>query len=165
MEILEKVKSLLSHSVPDQNWMEVFVHLAKKHLQKVEGKETSTQGLITTQKQCDRRSEQTHDRTVNTLKATKENSAHASSKQRSSKKKRKYISIKVIRALRKNAEDHCEFTSPLTGKRCESKYQTQTDHKIPFAKGGDDSPKNLRLLCAHHNRHEARKMGLDRIRP
>ncbi|MCK4549155.1 MAG: HNH endonuclease, partial [Candidatus Krumholzibacteria bacterium] len=30
-------------------------------------------------------------------------------------------------------------------------------HKVPFARGGDNSPSNLRLLCGKHNRLEAER--------
>ncbi len=44
------------------------------------------------------------------------------------------------------------------GKRCNSKWNLQIDHIVPFALGGDDSPGNLRLLCGKHNRLEAERV-------
>ncbi|HUV37092.1 MAG TPA: HNH endonuclease signature motif containing protein [Patescibacteria group bacterium] len=43
------------------------------------------------------------------------------------------------------------------GKRCEETGNREIDHSIPYAKGGDNSPENLRLLCATHNRLAAEK--------
>jgi hypothetical protein len=45
----------------------------------------------------------------------------------------------------------CTFTGD-DGKRCSSDWNLQIDHIVPFAKGGDNSPENLRLLCPVHNR-------------
>ncbi len=45
----------------------------------------------------------------------------------------------------------CTFVS-TDGKRCGETRNLEIDHIIPYAKGGDNSPENLRLLCAQHNR-------------
>ncbi len=50
----------------------------------------------------------------------------------------------------------CTFVAP-GGKRCGSTWDLQIDHIVPFARGGDNSPGNLRLLCAKHNRLEAKR--------
>jgi len=44
------------------------------------------------------------------------------------------------------------------GRRCNSTWDLQIDHIVPFALGGDDSPANLRLLCGKHNRLEAERV-------
>ena len=44
----------------------------------------------------------------------------------------------------------CSFVGK-TGRRCNSDWNLQYDHIVPFAKDGDNSPENLRFLCARHN--------------
>ena len=50
----------------------------------------------------------------------------------------------------------CTFVGK-NGRRCEETWNLEIDHIIPFAKGGDNSPGNLRLLCAKHNRLAAER--------
>jgi 5-methylcytosine-specific restriction endonuclease McrA len=51
----------------------------------------------------------------------------------------------------------CTFKG-TDGRRCNSKWNLQIDHIVPFALGGDNSPGNLRLLCGKHNRLEAERI-------
>jgi hypothetical protein len=51
----------------------------------------------------------------------------------------------------------CRYEDPKTGRKCGSRFRLQCDHIIPFALGGETTFENLRLLCATHNRYEARK--------
>jgi 5-methylcytosine-specific restriction endonuclease McrA len=51
-------------------------------------------------------------------------------------------------------EGRCAYVSP-GGMRCNSTWDLQIDHIIPFAKGGGHSMDNLRILCRAHNQHEA----------
>jgi 5-methylcytosine-specific restriction endonuclease McrA len=50
----------------------------------------------------------------------------------------------------------CSFIG-ANGKRCGSKWDLELDHVVPFARGGDNSPGNLRFLCRKHNMHEAER--------
>ena len=52
----------------------------------------------------------------------------------------------------------CAFVSS-DGKRCDSTVGgLQVDHIVPVARGGASTPENLRLLCARHNRYEAKRL-------
>jgi 5-methylcytosine-specific restriction endonuclease McrA len=51
----------------------------------------------------------------------------------------------------------CTFVGE-NGKRCDSTWNLEIDHIVPFARGGDNSPGNLRLLCAKHNLVEAERV-------
>ena len=54
-------------------------------------------------------------------------------------------------------EGRCSFVG-ANGKRCNSTWDLEIDHVIPYARGGGNTPDNLRLLCRRHNMHEAGKM-------
>jgi 5-methylcytosine-specific restriction endonuclease McrA len=51
----------------------------------------------------------------------------------------------------------CKFIGK-GGHRCEEKSGLQIDHITPFAKGGQATSDNLRLLCRAHNRFEAERV-------
>jgi hypothetical protein len=51
----------------------------------------------------------------------------------------------------------CAYISK-DGVRCNSTWNLQIDHIKPYAKGGNHTIKNLRLLCAGHNQFEAERM-------
>jgi 5-methylcytosine-specific restriction endonuclease McrA len=53
--------------------------------------------------------------------------------------------------------EQCTFVGE-DGHRCTCKHNLQIDHIKPFALGGSHEPDNLRVLCANHNRHEARRI-------
>jgi 5-methylcytosine-specific restriction endonuclease McrA len=46
----------------------------------------------------------------------------------------------------------------VNGKRCNSTWDLEIDHIVPYAGGGDNSPENLRLLCRKHNMHQAERI-------
>ena len=68
----------------------------------------------------------------------------------------RYIPQKVRDEVYARDKGRCTFVS-AGGRRCGSKWDLQIDHKVPFARGGDNSPENLRLLCGKHNRLEAER--------
>ena len=69
-----------------------------------------------------------------------------------SKPRSRFIAVRLKREVWKKSEGSCVFMSPLTGIRCGSRHGLQVDHIVPWAMGGETSARNLRLLCANHNR-------------
>ena len=60
--------------------------------------------------------------------------------------------VVLKRKLVQKAEHRCEYVSPQTGRRCDSTYFLECDHKIPYFLGGKTVPQNMRILCAQHNK-------------
>lgn len=74
-------------------------------------------------------------------------------------------SRRIPEAIRREVlskQSNCQFESQVTGIKCESKFQLQVDHIIPFSRGGGNTMNNLRVLCRSHNLMEAERMGLGR---
>lgn len=66
--------------------------------------------------------------------------------------RRRYIPATLRNLVwQRNQNSGCEFVSD-EGQRCGSNHALQVDHVFGFARGGDHSPENLRILCANHNR-------------
>jgi 5-methylcytosine-specific restriction endonuclease McrA len=69
----------------------------------------------------------------------------------------RYISETVKREVWQRDGGRCTYVGS-NGRRCECEYNLQYDHyPVPFARGGKSTADNLRLLCAKHNRHTAKK--------
>lgn len=60
--------------------------------------------------------------------------------------------VVLKRKLIRKAEHRCEYVSPQTGRRCDSTYFLECDHKFPYFLGGKTVPQNMRILCAQHNK-------------
>ncbi len=67
--------------------------------------------------------------------------------ERGSSKFGRYISKELKDFVYKRAKHCCEFEG------CSEKRFLQIDHIIPVAKGGENTPENLRVLCANHNQY------------
>jgi hypothetical protein len=80
------------------------------------------------------------------------------------KKAQKHRSVARTRHIPQSIRDEvfvrdggrCTFTG-TDGRQCEETKNLEIDHSIPYAKGGSNSPENLRLLCPAHNRLAAEK--------
>jgi hypothetical protein len=77
----------------------------------------------------------------------------------------RYIPIQLQKKVWQNYLGCCGFIDPATGRRCESRYQLEFHHTIPFAKGGPTSEENLQLFCKAHNQHQGIKdFGASKMR-
>jgi hypothetical protein len=66
----------------------------------------------------------------------------------------RYIPIQVKREVVQRCEHRCEYVG-LKGERCQEHRYLQYDHQHPYCMGGDNSAKNIRMLCWSHNQRLA----------
>jgi hypothetical protein len=72
----------------------------------------------------------------------------------------RYVPKPVRRHLIHRDKARCAYVDPLTQRQCSETRHLEFDHYIrPFARGGETTEENLRVLCANHNRFRARRMG------
>lgn len=122
---LLKLKSLLSHRNPTMSWEGLLAELAKIALDRLDP-----------ERKAKRKSAP-----LPTLET-------AAMKHKISSR---FIPRAVKNAVFRRDDARCAFVDPATGRRCDSQYQLQFDHVIPYARGGGTTMENLRLLCAAHN--------------
>ena len=69
--------------------------------------------------------------------------------------------------MRKRDGHQCTFVA-ANGKRCTERDRLQFHYSEPFARGGNHSPENLRLVCRTHNayfaEHDYSKEVMERYR-
>lgn len=51
----------------------------------------------------------------------------------------------------------CQYTDPITHKKCNSNWFLQVDHRHPRWAGGTGAPENAQILCGMHNRLKYRR--------
>lgn len=66
----------------------------------------------------------------------------------------RYIPRHVRRAVWERDGGRCSYVSPA-GRRCECKWMLEFDHIQEFARGGEATVDNVRLLCRAHNQYAA----------
>jgi hypothetical protein len=136
-----------------------MTYLAQAYIKKIEGAKKSKDSEVKVQA-----SEQAFEKfsKQNGESLTPSFSETPSRPYKTVRQKRKALSLTIRRAVFEKAQHCCEYTHPLTGKRCGSEFQLQIDHVRPLACGGSDEIKNLRALRGLCNRREAQRWGLQR---
>jgi hypothetical protein len=69
--------------------------------------------------------------------------------------KSRYIPAALKREVWRRDQGKCTYISPLSGRRCESRYGLEYEHQKPWASGGETRAENLTLHCRLHNREQA----------
>ena len=171
MKLLNEVKALLSHSIPDGNWNEVLKAMAKisrETLKKKQGKsEVLPKDLLKSQKVESTHEEQAPSSTLNEESKLRANSAPISSEARNTKTKtaqeistddrkvcvrNRNIPISIRRKVFQRSGGSCEYVGS-EGHRCNSQHQLEFDHYLrPWSQGGTHEEDGLRLLCSQHNK-------------
>jgi ribosomal protein S8 len=98
-----------------------------------------------------------------TLKATGERKAQSAGSKPASKSR--YISRFTLREMKQRDQSRCQYKDTKTQRQCEAKFFLQSEHIIPFAKGGANEISNLQQLCPAHNRLKAvEQYGINKMK-
>jgi 5-methylcytosine-specific restriction endonuclease McrA len=131
MNKYNKIKSLLSSKHPEGiNFENVFDILMTEYLEKHDPDKRHTR--------------RNHQAKKNDRRKNNQAPAHRS----------RHIPPAVRDQVYTRDKGRCSFIG-ANGKRCNSTWDLELDHVVPFTRGGDNSPGNLRLLCRKHNMHQA----------
>lgn len=132
LEKLKQIRELSGHAQTDASYLELFhkmADIALKKLDPLKSKKPQTVSSISTTTPPAELSKMPHQNP-------------------------RFIPAALRRAVWIRDRYRCCFVSP-DGRRCDSKFALEMDHKIPIALGGLSTLSNLQLLCRNHNRHKA----------
>jgi len=127
-EKLERLKALMLSSVPDGDLAQVLETAVTEALRRREARRFA--------------------KTETPRKTVADTDTSASSS--------RYIPAPVRRVSHASDDGRCAFVSS-SGRRCGSFHRVEFHHGVPWARGGDRSPDNIRLMCRTHNAHLAAK--------
>jgi len=127
-ENLERLKALMMSSVPDGDLARILETVVAEALERREARRFAT---------------------VKTPRKTLANTDTAASPSR-------YIPASVRRTSHSSDDGRCGFVS-ASGRRCGSNHRLEFHHVVPWARGGDRSSGNIRLMCRTHNAYLAAK--------
>lgn len=159
-EVMERVKEVVSHSVPSGEWTEVLSYCARFTISKKDHstspKRSSAENLSTeakdsvSQKGFASKGLETKEGPL--LPSMEVKVRHGVTRRKC--KVRDYGGVsRSTRRLVHQRDQSCRHIHP-DGTRCESRYQLQVDHIISRWKGGGNELENLQLLCGLHNRYK-----------
>jgi hypothetical protein len=135
---LEKLKSLLSHSMPNASFTEIIAFALKEVIKKRD---------LSAKPPASVAQGESMGKTEKRVAKQKEKQAKLEVKLETSE--RIVIPISVKRIVWRKAQGQCCYQH--NGRRCESRFQLQIDHIISLANGGTNAVSNLQLLCRRHN--------------
>jgi hypothetical protein len=127
-EKLERLKALMTSSVPDGDLARVLEAIVTEALDRREARRFAK---------------------VKTPRKTLAHTDTAASPSR-------YLPAPVRRTSHASDDGRCRFVG-AGGRRCGSYRRVEFHHVVPWARGGDRSPGNIRLMCRTHNAYLAAK--------
>jgi hypothetical protein len=131
LELVERLRGLLRHKIPDGRLEKIFKKAAKTLLTRLE-----------------------HDKNVLPTQTAKPS---APPSLRDGRRGSRVVPRTVKRAVWTRDAGRCAYLDPH-GRRCDSRDALEYDHIVAWADGGrSDSPDNIRLLCRAHNQRLGRR--------
>ncbi|HVK60677.1 MAG TPA: HNH endonuclease signature motif containing protein [Bdellovibrionales bacterium] len=138
VQILQRIKELLSHSHPGATVAEIFEMVGREFIQR-------------------------HDPMLKEPRVQSRDKKSVSAAETNGR--RIYLSIDLKRQIWRRDEARCTYCDPATGKRCGARFGLEIDHILPLAQGGSNDARNLRVLCRAHNQYAAvQRFGRGRMK-
>ena len=135
-EDLERLKGLLAHSHPGISLSELIKMLCQVGLKQWDPTQKSATSKTATLRT-----------TISKTAHIKNGSIKTAATQPKTASPRSPSKAEVSRQTWRKAQKRCT--------NCQSYYALEVDHRYPKAKGGGDSPENMRLLCRNCNQRAA----------
>jgi 5-methylcytosine-specific restriction endonuclease McrA len=134
---LGQIKYAYSHLNPNPSYAELIGFMAKELIERRNKIQEKADEKIKTQ---------TEDQALRRNDLQQNDSLKGKSQTRS-------ISIAIRHFVFKRDGNCCTYVDSITKRKCQSRFQLEIDHVVPFSKGGGNDPDNLRLVCRNHNRY------------
>jgi hypothetical protein len=155
---LQKIKDLLSHSMPEAGFADVIANLAKSYLAREEREHDGRRK----NENHKRREKHTNDNAPLSRSGgghdepSGRGQSHSGQRNDHGGEGKPRLTPRLRKQILRR-DKACTYRDPQTGRICGSTYQLQVDHIYPRALGGADRESNLRALCRKHNLHMAEK--------
>jgi 5-methylcytosine-specific restriction endonuclease McrA len=176
---LDEVKSILSNNLPAGKFEDVFEAVIDEFLERhspakrqqrrdkrkyraLKPRRTSpTTAMNVTPAKPQSKTQQRRSQRATSGSASQANTSltnrPASPSHTTQSKQTRHIPAAVRDKVYLRDDGQCTYVGK-NGKRCRSTHNLQIDHIKPFACGGSNTLRNLRLLCGKHNRLEAKRL-------
>jgi hypothetical protein len=168
MELLGRLKELLSHKMPDATYADLLDYLAREKVEALERKRMGAT-MEELEKQPpeltpDTGVESVPQSSIDLSSYSTQGSSHAESRAAVNgvrSNPRKYIPIADQRWVMRRAKGQCEGIKK-DGTRCTGRWKLEVDHRVGLANGGTNHRSNLRATCRRCNLYYAKKnLGSD----
>jgi hypothetical protein len=148
--VLDRIKELLSHKFPEGAMDDILFHIGSDYLDRNDP--------LRKKKSVHKNTERPQTITLDNSKTKMTVGKSTAVAVNRGVKTAKAIPRPVNRVVIQKSNDQCEYCDPVTGRRCSSRYQLETDHIQMRALGGNHASQNLRRLCRVHNQFLAEQI-------
>ncbi len=136
--LLEQVRDLVAHAVPDAKWADVITYLAGKEVRRRTGVTKGSAAASATEVDAE-------------VLNAKSSGASSSSEKLIRRSYRRPLPVRVKKSVFEK-QAFCQYKDPASGRICASTRFLQIDHIQSVSAGGGNEHENLQTLCGQHNR-------------
>jgi hypothetical protein len=159
MTLLNELKSLLSHQIPDGNLKDLLKTMAEisiEEIKKRKGINENKRGTLEeiSELKLEKNAIEKIEQQIESCTINLEKSPILA---KPCIKRSRHIPSEVKRDIFSRAKGHCEYIHLENGERCQSRHQLEFDHAQSFSQGGSHDPSNISLKCRAHNLYRTKE--------